>query len=165
MKIAFYIADSGSFVDKAINIWTGLYGYSHTEIVFDTIDKKDGKYLCCSSSPRDGKVRFTHINLDSGHWYLKEYNQMPAFQEQNIYNDLKKLEGSKYDWKGIFLTFIFAWVHKQDDKKWWCSELTGYILNEYIQHMRYRVSPNKLAKRLGAPRQPFSFKFSFKKSY
>jgi len=165
MKIALYIADSGSLVDKLINAWTGFYGYSHSEIVFESIDKKgETEYLCCSASPRAGKVRFTHIDLSSGHWHLVDY-RMPEFQEQNIYNDLKKLEGAKYDWKGIFLTFIFKWFNKQNDKKWWCSEICGYILDEYIVHMNYRISPNKLAKKLKAPKQPFSFKFSFRKSY
>jgi len=164
MKVALYIADSGSIVDKLINVWTGLYGYSHTEIAFDTIGKKENSYLCCSSSPRDGDVRFTNINLNSGHWHVINFD-IPAYQEKVIYDELRELTGAKYDWKGIFFTFIFSWVHKQDDKKWWCSELTAYILNLHVRNMNFRISPNKLAKRLDAPRQPFSFKLSFKKSY
>lgn len=168
MKIAMYIASSGSLVDKAIDIWTGLHGYSHCEIVFDFIEKSDDDtFLTYSSSPRDGELRFNRIDMSSGHWYLVDLPEIYSEkQELEIYNMLKKMEGAKYDWKGILLYFIFAFVHKQDDNKWWCSEICAYAINQFINpNFKYRISPNKLAKKLKAPKQPYRFGFSWKKSY
>lgn len=167
MKIAMYIASTGSLVDKIIDAWTGWYGYSHSEIVFDHIARLDNTYLTCSSSPRDGKLRFNRIDMSSGHWYMVDIPEIYSEkQEYEIYNMLKKMEGAKYDWKGIFFYFIFSFVHKQDDNEWWCSEICAYIINRFINpNFKYRISPNKLAKKLKAPKQPYRFGFSWKKSY
>ena len=164
MKVALYIADTGSMVDKLINLWTGLYGYSHSEIVFDMIPEEKGKYLCCSSSPIDGEVRFERINIYSKHWYVVD---IPIKYEDEVkaYKEMKKLVGAKYDWKGIFLTFIFKWIDKQDDKKWWCSEICSYVLNKYYISIPIRIHPNKLAKLLKAPNQPFTFNIGIKKRF
>lgn len=157
MKVALFIADSGTVLDKIINLWTGLYGYSHSEIVFDKIKDGDDGTLCCSSSPMDRKVRFEDIKLTPKHWYLVDI-PVDYETEVKIYKEMEKLKGAKYDWKGIFLTFIFKWFKKQDDKKWWCSELCAFILNEHYDHnIPLRIHPNKLAKVLKAPKQPFSF--------
>jgi hypothetical protein len=164
MKVILYIADTGSIVDKIINLWTGLYGYSHSEIVFDKFKTKDGKYLCCSSSPIDRKVRFEYINIHTDHWYVVDID-VDYETEVRIYNEMKSLEGAKYDWKGILFTFIFRWFKKQDDKKWWCSEICAYILNKYCMPMRIRIHPNKLAKKLKAPNQPFTFSLGFTKRF
>lgn len=168
MKMAIYIASTGSLVDKAIDIWTGLHGYSHCEIVFDHIESSDDDtWLCCSSSPRDGELRFNRIDIYSRHWHVVDIPEINTVeQEQTVYDQLKKMEGAKYDWKGIFLFFIFRFVKKQDDKKWWCSEICAYVLNQYVKSdLCYRISPNKLARFLKAPKQPFKFMFSFTKSY
>ena len=168
MKIALYKAETGTLIDKLINIWTGFYGYSHSEIVFDKIygHPKD-KYMCCSSSPRDGEIRFDGIDIYSRHWELIDIPEIETpQQEQEIYDFLKTLEGAKYDWKGIFLTFVFSFINKQDDKKWWCSEICGFVINKYVnENFKYRISPNKLAKKLKATKQPFKIMFSMKKSF
>ena len=164
MKVILYIAETGTFMDKLINVWTGLYGYSHCEIVFDKMPQKNGKYLCCSSSPRDLKVRFNYIDIKSKHWHIVDIPSNSKIDDE-VYKEMKKLEGAKYDWKGIFLTFIFSWVDKQDNKKWWCSEIVAHILNKFYIPMKLRVHPNRLAKTLKAPRQPFKFTLGMKKRY
>lgn len=161
MKLALYIADAGTLVDKAINIWTGLYGYSHSEIVFEMIDvQADGKNLSCSASPRDGDVRFERINFQSGHWELIDLPSIDTVEkEQEVYDFLKPYVGAKYDWRGIFLWFILPFK-KQSNKKWWCSEICAMVLDKFVLPLDYRISPNRLAKKLKAPKQPFSFKIS-----
>ncbi len=167
MKVALYIASSGSLIDKGIDIWTGLHGYSHCEIVFEHVMiPADGKWLTCSASPRDGEVRFNKININSGHWHLVDIPEVDTMEKEAIvYNLLMTMVGDKYDWKGILLYFIFAFMKKQDNNKWWCSEIVGYILDRFGSPMKYRISPNKLAKKLNAPKQPFKFMFTFRKNY
>ena len=168
MKVALYIASTGSLVDKAIDIWTGLHGYSHCEIVFEQVVLPNDKdeWLCCSSSPRDGKLRFNYIDIHSRHWLLVDIPEVDTIEkEKEVYDYLKKIEGAKYDWKGIILFFIFAFMKKQDDKKWWCSEIVAFILDKFAIPMKVRISPNKLARKLKAPNQPFKFMFTMKKSY
>lgn len=64
MKLAFYKSVNGDTLDSLIDLWSGRYGYSHVELVFDRIstDKSKGN-LCFSSSPREGKCRFKNIHL------------------------------------------------------------------------------------------------------
>ena len=168
MKIALYVASTGTIVDKLIDVYTGLHGYSHCEVVFDKIyGHQNDEYLCCSAAPREGKVRFKRIDIHSRHWYIVDVPEIdsPA-KEREVYMFLKKLEGAKYDWKGIFLFFIFAFMKKQDDKKWWCSEVCGLVLHTFINtKQKYRISPNKLARVLHAPKQPFKFKLSIGKKF
>jgi len=168
MKIAFYIASTGTLIDKLINVWTGFYGYSHCEIVFDHIEiSDDDKWWACSAAPRDGEVRFKKIDIHSSHWELIDIPTVNTKDDElKVYNFLKEYEGSKYDWQGILLYFIFAFMKKQDNKKWWCSEICAYTLREFIDpKLSYRISPNKFAKKLNAPKQPFKFMFSLSKSF
>jgi len=164
MKVALYRSSEGSLVDKAINIWTGFRGYSHSEIVFEhhLFNTNNEKFLCCSSSPRENKLRFKEIDINSGNWTVIDIPEISTVEkEKEIYDFLKDMEGTPYDWKGIFFWFILKFVRKQDNKKWWCSEIVGYTLDKFARPMSYRISPNKLAKNLEAPKRPFTFKFSF----
>jgi len=165
MKVAFYIAESGNFVDKIINLWTGFYGYSHCEIVFENFGPTEDyhKYLCCSAAPREGKVRFKEIDIYSKHWHVIDLDD--DINENTAFDYVNKMIGAKYDWKGILLYFIFMFIKKQDKNKWWCSEFVGNFLNEFYKPTKFRVSPNRLAKKLGLPRQPFKFMFLIKKNF
>ena len=168
MKVILYKSETGTMIDKVINLWTGLYGYSHCEIVFDKLyTHNEEKYMCCSSSPRDGQVRFEQININSRHWEIIDVPEIDSIiKEKEVFDFMSKMKGAKYDWKGIFLTFIFQWIHKQDNDKWWCSEICGFILNKFVDgDLKYRISPNQLAKKLGAPRQPFKFTIGIRKRY
>jgi|GEM_PF-3571919 len=168
MKIAMYIASTGSLVDKVIDIGTGLFVYSHCEIVFEKHGPpaEDEKWLTCSASPRDNKVRFNEIDIYSKHWHVVDLPELDD-KEDEIYEFCKKYIGSKYDWRGIFFWFIFFWMKEQDNDKWWCSEFCAHVLNSFKADCksRVRVSPNHLARKLKCPRQPFKFMFTMKKSY
>lgn len=155
MRLAFYKAAKGSLLDKAVDLWTGLHGYSHCEIVFDQIEEN----LSFSASPREGEVRFKYINFDPDKW---EFIDLPHSQQEelDIYNTATQFVGKKYDYKGIFLWFILP-LHRQSDKQWWCSEICPFLLG----FSNYRLSPNRFARNHNAPKQPFEFKFVWKKSY
>ena len=168
MKIALYKSETGTIVDKLINIWTGFYGYSHCEIVFDKIyGHSDGKWMCCSADARTNEVRFKKIDIESRHWLIIDIPEIDTVEkEQQVFNLMKTIDGAKYDWKGIFLSFILPWFKKQDDKKWWCSEICAYVLNKFVNEtFKFRISPNKLAKKLKAPKQPFKIMLNMKKSF
>lgn len=155
MKLAFYKASKGNFLDKAINVWTGCYGYSHCELVFDGIEKN----LCFSASQREGEVRFKFIDVDSDNWVLIDL-PFSHQQELDMYHATEEYVGKKYDFKGIFFWFILP-IHKQSDDKWWCSEICLRVLG----YSNYRLSPNGFAKNFNAPRQPFNIMLSWKKSF
>lgn len=67
MKLAFYKAKHGNFIDAIVSFFIRSK-YSHVEIVFS-----DG--LCASASPREKGVRFKRINLDNGKWDLYDINE------------------------------------------------------------------------------------------
>jgi len=138
MKIAFYKANTGKLVDIIINMWTGCYGYSHCEIV-------------CSADSFINAVRFKNIDIYSNHWTVFDVPEVDTIEkEQEIYHLMKSLQGAKYDWFGIVFSFVFGFIHKQKDDQWWCSEICGYVLKETVlPNLKFRVSPNKLAKLLG----------------
>jgi len=153
MKIILYKASTGTIIDKVINVWTGSYGYSHCEVTFDHIYRSGQKQLCCSASPRSNKVRFTYINIQSKHWEIIDIPEINNAEKENeIFKYLKELEGQKYDWFGIFFYFVLPKIKKQSDKKWWCSEICASVLDKFVKSQKFRISPNKLAKNLNAPK-------------
>lgn len=151
MKIAFYRASAGNMFDKAINLWTGMYGYSHVELVFS-----DG--VSFSASSRDNLVRFARINFVPDRWEFVELPLFNKIDEAKIRAQAENLAGRKYDWKGIFL-WMFLPLKKQDNDRWWCSEIVSFLLKE----SNYRVHPNKMAKQWKVARQPWHISISFMK--
>jgi len=152
MKLAFYVANEGSLVDKGVDLWTGLYGYSHIEIVFS-----DG--MSFSASPREGKVRFKKIDFSPKRWVFHEL-EMTELEEAKIRAQAENLIGRKYDYKGIIGWFVIP-IKKQENNQWWCSEIIAYLL----KWKKFRVHPNKMAKHYGLHRQKFRFKVRLLKAY
>lgn len=145
MKVIFKKSHKWGMLNKAINLWTGGYGYSHCEIVFDKVQNVKGK--CFSAEPEDGRARWKTINYsDKSKWHVVELDKTLE-EELEAYKFAKKIEGKRYDWVGIFLWFIIP-ISKQHDSKWWCSEICAKM----IGIKQFRVHPNKLAKMLGAPK-------------
>jgi hypothetical protein len=144
MKLAFYRVDAPKKEkgDYLVNLATGRYGYSHTELVFSN-------GVCYSSSPREGCCRFKDIDIyDKSTWVTIDLNPDIYNQEfeANAWREAFRLNGSKYDWEGIFLNqAIPLGIDKQD--KWWCSEVCMYLLNSHP----YKISPNEAAIRFGVP--------------
>jgi hypothetical protein len=136
--LAFYKACKGNWKDWAINIWTGLHGYSHCEIMFT-----DGQ--CFSASPREDSCRFKEISdiQTSGKWTIVPLSTS-IYNEALIRTAAQEHIGKKYDWLGIFL-HEFLPLNVDDNDKWWCSEICAFLLKQ----RDYKVSPNYLAKKLG----------------
>ena len=162
MKLALYKAAEGSLLDKAVDIGSGLYGSSHCEIVFDHINSDaDGQSLCFSASPREGKCRFKWIDLNSGSWYVIDLNDQFEWEDKMMaFQEAKFLNGRKYDYYGIFFWYILP-IKREKTNRWWCSEVVAKLLG----WVKYRVTPNKLARKYGAPRGEFKFSFIWKKVY
>lgn len=148
MKVAFYIAKHGNFMDKLIAWWTAplskkfnnefLELPSHVELVLSYQRQKsqDGTPIsyCFSSSQRDGGVRHTYINLANGHWLVKDLQEFDNYEATMIAERIRDLKGKGYDWLGILFTFIYPF-RAQDQNKWWCSEAVAYVIGEDKYHI------------------------------
>lgn len=146
MKVIFYKARNGNFVDKAIAWYTSswrdrlngnwLNGYSHCELLF-----KDG--MMFSASEYDNAVRFTHHKFDADKWDYKEV----TVSELHCKAYAMQRNGEKYDYKGI-VGFIIPFV-KDDNDKSFCSEVCYDILvKSGMEHTKdsSKVSPNLLSR-------------------
>ena len=127
MKVIFYKARHGNFIDKAIafktSSWTDrltgkwLDGYSHCELLF-----KDG--MMFSASQWDNAVRFEHHRYNADKW---EYTEVDL-SELHCRAFAMQRNGEKYDYLGI-VGFIVPFV-KDDSKKSFCSEVCYDILQK-----------------------------------
>ena len=110
------------WIDQVICFFTDSK-YSHVELVYDySPDSKIG--LCASSSPRDGGVRITSINLASGHWEV--YAIKSELSQDDILRFFDKETGKKYDWLGAIGVVIPLFKNKSS--RWFCSEIVGACL-------------------------------------
>lgn len=97
--LAFYIADHGKLLDRAISLIDGS-PFSHCELVIN--DLGDQCYDCISSSHRDGGLRRKNIDMSGSHWVL-----IPVMCDMGHvlrwYNKRRKF---KYNYFGIIRTVI-----------------------------------------------------------
>ncbi|WP_116743864.1 hypothetical protein [Actinobacillus suis] len=129
--LAMYKAD-GDWVDKVIRVFTGK-PYSHCEIAVANA----GKYLCYSSSPRDGGVRCKAMRLPADKWDLIPIDHLTSGElAQQFYAQTK---GKKYDLLGAIGVVLFR---LQSPKRYFCSEWCY----ELIFGRAKTISPNKLFK-------------------
>ncbi|WP_419851648.1 hypothetical protein [Actinobacillus pleuropneumoniae] len=127
--LAMYKA-KGNWVDCVIRLFTGK-PYSHCEIAVS-----NGKnYLCYSSSPRDGGVRFKAMPLPSDKWDLIPLD-LTVPQVAEFYH---KTVGKKYDFWGAVGVVLFR---LENPKRYFCSEWCY----ELIFGKRKTISPNQLFK-------------------
>lgn len=119
MKVAFYKAATGGFIDKLIDRCTERRGYSHCEFVFS-----DGMFF--SSSPRDGGCRFKMIDQDPQHW---DFYELPLSDEDEL--DLRcecqtlVWRPTRYDFFGV-LGFVMPC--KASSGRMFCSESLVHAL-------------------------------------
>lgn len=140
MKIAFYIAENGTWLDKAVAWWTRPNffkfwesgRYSHCEIVFP-----DG--CCLSASPREGEVRKKWIDIYDGKWEIIQLDS--SYNDELISIFCQRELGKPYDYIGIFFTFIFP-IDFQEKEEWFCSELAAKLVFKLSHANRYH--PNSL---------------------
>lgn len=107
--------------------------YSHCELV---VKLDDGKYLCYSSSYRDGGVRSKIMELDSDKWELFPVS-VPLSQIEGFYD---KTKGSGYDLLGALGCVAGL---RQHPTKYFCSEWCFNAIHQSDQGWRF--SPVSLA--------------------
>lgn len=130
MKIAFYKARYGDWVDKVISFVT-FSRYSHCELVFP-----NGEFA--SSSPRDGGIRIKTIEQDVK-WEI--FDVHTTMNENEIRKWFEENGSDTYDWIGAIMS-VFGIMIKREDKKF-CSYVCALMLGMYPA-----VTPGKLYKLL-----------------
>ncbi len=135
MQIIFY-KGRGTLFDMLIR-WITKGPYSHVELVFS-----DG--MMCSSSVRDGGVRFMKADLNPENWTTIQVNATLE-EEAVIRRFCEEQVGLDYDILGV-LGFVTSFC-AEDKQRWFCSELTLTALQEiglYWWTTPCRVTPNAL---------------------
>lgn len=152
MKVAFYkvTQQNATALDKVIAWWTSDFkekfngdwklGYSHTEIVFS-----DGVMI--SSSPREATVRAKEHTVNAEAW---DYIDVSGLDESTARVFAETQLGKAYDWFGVS-GFVVA--VRDNESKWFCSELSSRILQiagcvKIGEFNPGRISPNRLYKLL-----------------
>lgn len=121
------------FFDEIIKLCT-RGKYSHCEIAIK--EENDTKYMCYSSSNRDGGVRKKYMELQPERWDLIELDQK-QIKVSDIKNFFKRTEGLKYDFLGacgVVLGFGNA------KSKYFCSEWCAEALKLSRPHKYSPVS-------------------------
>lgn len=135
--------------NKVISAWTGLFNWgtetsSHTELILPLM----GKYMCFSSTNRDGasgtrwetpeKV-FKHPERWT--FYEKDY---PEHEVLEMVKRADSILGLPYDWFGI-AGFGTPFGFINDKEAWYCSEACWWVLTgEWLR----RISPRRIIKKI-----------------
>lgn len=125
----------GNFVDKIIRMFTGK-PYSHCELAVENGDK----YLCYSSSPRDGGVRCKAMHLTEDKWDLIPVTDISVAQIAQFYG---KTTGKKYDFIGAIGCVLPL---RQKPSRYYCSEWCFVAV--FGETPNTTISPNQLAQLL-----------------
>lgn len=143
MKLAFYKASHGTWLDKTIAWWTRPLiwkfwesgKYSHVEFLFS-----DNSTF--AASPEVGGTRFSSAIkeeiYDQNQWELVDID---CFNESTILAKCNLVNHAKYDWFCIFFSFVIPF-DIQDPSRYTCSELVDSIL--FNDKRSFSVSPNAL---------------------
>jgi hypothetical protein len=135
IRLAFYKASHGTFVDKLIS-FVSRGEYSHVELIFEDMRS-------FSSSPRDDGTRFAVLQYDLGKWDFVDIHVTDQ-QYTSILNYCKKNAGKKYDWMGVF---SFVLPLRQDRKRFYCTEvivLAFQAASLWLNCNPSRISPIQL---------------------
>lgn len=131
----------GNWVDKIIRLFTGK-PYSHCELAV----ANGNKYLCYSSSPRDGGVRYKTMHLNEDKWDLIPITGLSVTQIAQFYD---KTKGKKYDFIGAVGCVLPL---RQKPSRYYCSEWCYEVI--FGQAPQFAVSPNQLARFLQGETKP-----------
>ncbi len=143
--LAFYIGN-GDLVNRTIRAVT-RGRESHVEfLLLEHIPQRFPQVArAISSSARDGGVREKEITFKKGQWAFVEVPWAPP----DAYYRIQEHIGKPYDFMGLFLCQLFNF-RRQNDQKWWCSEICAHALNLPNPH---RFSPSELRLELEAINQ------------
>ena len=124
LRIAFYIAQYGNWLDQLIGYFTES-PYSHCELIYPSTytDLKNKPSLCYSSSPRDGGVRSKLISLNKKHWHVYdieiENEEKLTELTKQIQNYFFKHVGQSYDYLGAIGSALKIPLYSKNKK--FCS--------------------------------------------
>lgn len=151
MKLAMYKGPPTGFWHRIAHWftcrWTGSE-YSHCELAFCRSDTAGGKWLCASSSARDGGVRLKYIDLASGHWDvydLPQFDQAATNAARAWFYERADAR-SGYDWLGL-LWFVLPIKAFNNPRRWFCSEAIAAALGLPKPH---KFHPQRVLDRLKA---------------
>jgi hypothetical protein len=119
MHIAFFRARKGKLVDWLIDLFTGLKGFSHMELVFS-----DGQ--CFSAQKGDKGTRYKNVDFDAASWIIIPLTVTDE-QEVVIRSFCDSVLGKEYDiWGALGVILPF----RNRKGKWFCSEVVVTALQE-----------------------------------
>lgn len=127
MRLAFYKAENGKWLDREIARHDDPYLYSHVELAFWPTASDGRVWQCFSSSWRDGGVRYKHIDLSDGKWDMLK---VPASGSEitDVYHWCYGKRGGKYDIPGV-LAFKIPLIRELGNC-WFCSEICTAALQQ-----------------------------------
>lgn len=121
MQVTLAFRQGTDIVDKALAWWTNCK-YTHVEIIIGD------KWI--SSGPTKGGVYINNLYTLNTKWIY-----VPVEVDGRVLNTVMRFieeqEGKKYDWSGILLNQFFASARKDDQDKWFCSEIVAEILRRF----------------------------------
>ena len=146
--LAFYKAwnnEASTFQDRVIGVWTNG-PYNHVELVMYDTETKEA--TMCSALGTKNTVRCKRHIFNTNVYDYKEVELLNVEHAQRFF---EIIEGSTYDYKGIFLSQIFP-LGMDNPLEWFCSESCtkaiqlGGIANEVIWKVKPEsIAPNDLA--------------------
>lgn len=148
MKIAFKkTLPTDGILTKLVGWEWGTKGnYHHSELIFsDGVSISAGRII---NGKDDNDVSFKTLDFsDTNRWDII-YIDFLDLNEAKMREVAELLIGAKYDWKGIFLTFVFPFA-LQNKSRWMCSEIAVELLKqggagEFVGISSNTMSPNKL---------------------
>lgn len=122
MKIAFYKASKGTWIDKVIAIWT--FGrYSHCELI------DDGGVAYSISGTQGGVYKRKFYDGTESDWDIVELPPIITCSNPDdlLYKFYEKTKTSKYDWFGMFFRFLIQ--INLPNKRYYCTEWCAEVLN------------------------------------
>ncbi len=141
--------DDGDLLDRLIAAHDAG-PYSHVELVFSP-SPRIGRPLCCSSSFRDGGVRFKHLRLGGEQAHLWDVLPVPVSPRDvsELHSFCRDHVGGRYDYLGVLAFKIPLLRHKLN---WWfCSEFVVAALQRAGRLSLFepsRLTPNGLFRLL-----------------
>lgn len=112
VDILFYRGGRG-FYSKLIAFWC------RSDITHVQVRLSDRETY--SAETDDGVVKVHFINYDPKDWIVIRLI-VSELDEANLWDFLESELGTKYDWKGIFLSQVFG-LRREHPDRWFCSEL------------------------------------------
>lgn len=155
MKIAFYRAAHGNWIDRLIDRLSGERGYSHSELIFSDGVPFSSTTRDPSIDPFTGKMksdgtRFKWISYKPERWAMLDL-PVSVVQEQAIRRKAESMLGARYDYRGV-MRFVLPFV-PQGRREYFCTEADIVACQDaflFPAVAAWKESPNSIALAMGA---------------